>query len=410
MSVFRAGRVLAPDSKWTGEEPDWHGWESWTIETFMAMRSRTLNFYNYYLDASHMKPMVLEWMKTKGYTATEIGLLKEASPNILPSTVGKLIRAMSRGMPPMHPNAAEYYEQLPFHEEPPTPKSDLDTVKKEISTALVLLAHQASLKKSALQSEDGEPILQKAKVTPLDRINEKIDKEVIPQLDALVDSWGVPADGISSISMAGLLRDCKVPAQGCKKILSWVQRYHNDYTEALEKKCPQFVEAYSFLTKPELKKIVKNLETMLADIHAHSKTKMSMRKPRTKKVKDASKQVSKLKYQTNSVEYNLDSVSPARIPLAQRLYTFNTKTRQLGVYFASGSAGFEVKGTSLKGFDTSTSFIATLRKPGDLLTGILNSTPKRLEKIFDGVKLTRKEPNGRFNEHTIILKIIETKV
>ena len=63
MSIFKAGRVIAGDSKWTGDEPDWHGWEQWTVDRFFRVRSRALNFYNYYLDAASMKPMVLDWMK-----------------------------------------------------------------------------------------------------------------------------------------------------------------------------------------------------------------------------------------------------------------------------------------------------------------------------------------------------------
>jgi hypothetical protein len=161
------------------------------------------------------------------------------------------------------------------------------------------------------------------------------------------------------------------------------------------------------MSKPNLRKIVSILETFKADVESHGKIKNAMRKPRTKKPKAADKQVQRLKYQSNSAEYALESVSPSRIPYAQRLYIFNTKTRQIGVYYASGNNGFEVKGTSLKGFDDALSFHATLRKPKDILTGVLSSTLKKLDKIFDGVKITKKKANGRLNEHTIILKVLE---
>jgi hypothetical protein len=82
----------------------------------------------------------------------------------------------------------------------------------------------------------------------------------------------------------------------------------------------------------------------------------------------------------------------------------------LSVYVASGVAGFEVKGTSLKGYDTEASFTATLRKPKETLNGILSSTPKQLEKLLTSLTVKKKPANGRINEQTIILKVIEHKI
>jgi hypothetical protein len=185
---------------------------------------------------------------------------------------------------------------------------------------------------------------------------------------------------------------------------------HAEYNGAYTKEDAQLVEGYSYLSRADLRKIVKNLEVMIGDVNAHAKIKVSMRKPRVKKVKDASKQVAKLKYQTNSSEYNIDSINPSRIPTAQRLYVFNTKTRQLGVYFAKGSAGFEVKGTSINGYDAAASYIATLRKPKDLLNAVLSNAPKALDKTIEAAKLKKRPANGRFNQHTVLLKVVENKL
>jgi hypothetical protein len=204
-----------------------------------------------------------------------------------------------------------------------------------------------------------------------------------------------------------MLRDQKIPAQGLGEILKWVDRHLEEYCAAYEKTDLQIVEGYSHLSKPSLRKMVSILNTFKTDTQTHGKIKSALRKPRAKKPKASDKQVQRLKYQSNSAEYAIESVAPSRIPYAQRLYTFNTKTRQLGVYYASGNNGFEVKGTSVKGFDDSLSFYATLRKPQDILTGVLSATPKKLDKIFDGVKIIKKKANGRINEHTIILKVLE---
>lgn len=402
---FKAGRVLAPDSKWTGEEPDWHGWEKWDTEKFYRTRFRALQFYNYYLDATSMKPLVLTWMKKEGYTQTEINTIKEANPNVLPSTVGKLVRCLEHGMPSIHPDAHEYYAALPGHETPPIPKDDRSIAKSEINAALVILNNA----KYTAAQENSEP---KAYVpSPLERIRSKVEKEIIGTLlDPLIDAWCDTSVEVATVNLVSYLRDGKVPTQGCKYILEWLNAIHAEYNGAYTKEDPQLVEGYNHLSRADLRKIVKNIEVMIGDVNSHARIKVSMRKPRTKKVKDASKQVSKLKYQTNSVEYNIDSINPSRIPTAQRLYVFNTKTRQLGVYIAKGSAGFEVKGTSLKGFDESNSFIATLRKPQEILNSILSSTPKQLEKLFVNLSVKKKPANGRINEQIIILKVVEHKI
>jgi len=402
---FKAGRVIASDSKWTGEEPDWHGWEKWDTEKFYRVRNRALQFYNYYLDAAAMKPMVLIWMKKQGYPQSDITAIKDAGPNVLPSTAGKLVRCMERGMPSLHPDAARHYLNLPFHDEPPIPKDDVQVVKDEINAALVLLknAEHAVLQKNNVC---------KAYVpSPLERIKNKVEKEIIAELlEPLLDAWCDTRENVACVNLVSTLRDGKVPAQACKYILEWLNKVHAQFGGALNKSDEQLVQGYKYIDRANLRKIVKNIELMIAEVNDHARVKVSMRKPRTKKVKDASKQVAKLKYQTNSSEYHIDSISPARVPTAQRLYVFNTKTRQLGVYLASGSAGFEVKGTSIKGYDTSTSYIATLRKPKDVLNAILASTPKAMDKTLERFKLKEKPANGRFNEHTILLKVIENKL
>jgi hypothetical protein len=400
----KSGKVHAPDFKYTGEEPDWHNWEKWTVEKFYQVQSKALRFYNYYLDSNAFKPIVLSWMKKNGYTKDEMSLIKDSAPWYLPTTVGKLIRMMDVGMPSIHPQAEEYFEGLLRYDEdvPLKPKDSIEAVDSYIRKALKTINADAQTPAVALIKQD-----EKKKITPLDRIRERVQKDILIYLDELNDSWTDTSKAVASLNLGNMLRDHKIPAQGLGDIIKWIERNLEEYRGAYEKTDPQLVEGYSYMSKPNLRKIVSILETFKADVESHGKIKNAMRKPRTKKPKAADKQVQRLKYQSNSAEYALESVSPSRIPYAQRLYIFNTKTRQIGVYYASGNNGFEVKGTSLKGFDDALSFHATLRKPKDILTGVLSSTLKKLDKIFDGVKITKKKANGRLNEHTIILKVLE---
>lgn len=408
--VFRAGRVLSPDSKWTGEEPEWDGWETWPIEKFFRTKMRMLTFYGYYLTQADLKPAVLAYMKTHGYSKQDISLISSAAPTVIPATIGKLIRAIDRGMPPIHPNAQEYFNALPFQdpEKPFIPKNDHDVVTAELDSTLRYLRAQADPANNTAAVKVGPTCLQ----TPMEKLYLKVNREVITQLDEMLERWILNSaeTKVEGLPLTSFIRDGNIPAAGCKHINDWLNKQLTELKGAYDKTCPQLVEGYSYLTRPALKNRISVLESMLAEIAKHTVVSKTMRKPRIKKVKDAGKQVARLKFQQNSRDFALDSINPIRIPTAQRLYVFNTKYRQLGVYFASGSAGFEVKGTSLKGFDEGASFITTLRKPKGVLDAIISNTPKQIDKILDGMKCKKKKANGRINPQIVLVRVVENRI
>lgn len=406
--VFKAGNVLAPDAKWTGDEPTWNGWETWPIEKFMAERMRMLTFYGYYLVQADLKPAILDFMKRENYSKADIDLFRGAGPNVLPSTVGKLVRAMDRGMPSLHPQAQDYFDKLPFSdpENPPVAKDDKAVVKAYLHDCLV---HLRGVKAEATV-DSGAP--KPNFMTPMDRLRLKVNKEVIYHLDGMLDVWTENTDKtkVEPLPLASFIRDGNIPAAGCKHIVEWLQKHLDEYRSAYDKTCPQCVEGFSDMTRPAIRNRISLLEGMLAEVAKHSTAAKAQRKPRVKKVKDASKQVARLKFQQNSKDYSLESIAPSRIPTAQRLYVFNTKYRTLGVYFAKGAAGFEVKGTSLKNIDESASFVTTLRKPNDVLPTIMGSTPKQIDKALDAMKCKKRSANGRINPQTVLVRVIEHRV
>ena len=106
------GGINAVDSRYTGEEPVWDGWETWPIEKFWKEYTRAFNFYNYYSCAKDSKPAVLEWMVNNGYSKDDIHSVKSA-PDYFPGmTTGTLCTCMNRGMPVEHPHAQKYVESV----------------------------------------------------------------------------------------------------------------------------------------------------------------------------------------------------------------------------------------------------------------------------------------------------------
>jgi hypothetical protein len=405
--AFRAGRVLAPDSKWTGEEPTWKGWEEWPVEKFYSNRMRMFRFYGYYLSSQDLKPAILTYMKERAWPKSAIEKIRGCNPSVMPTTIGKLVRAIAMGMPSKHPKAEEYFAALPFSDPdlpPPSPKDDHDIIADELWAVIRTLQDKTD--------EETETVQKKPTPNPRERLRNKIETEVIAKLEEMHDDWIINFNltKVAPLSLTSYIRDGAIPAAGCVFIREWLEKQLSEYSGAYHKTDPELIEGYSYLSRPALKNRMSNLEGMLEEISKVVAVAKTMRKPRVKKPKDATKQAAKVKYQQNSKEYDLTSIDPVRIPTAQRVILFNTKYRTLGVYIARGPAGFEIKGTTIKGFDTENSFIVSLRKPKPVLNTICSVTPKQLEKYLEKeIKTKKRKGNGRINEQTIILRAIETR-
>lgn len=397
----KRGKIAAPDRKLTGDEPCWNDADTISIDDYYMRRTKALNFYSQYGDTKTFKPFVLQWMKNNGYTKSDLAKIKSCPVYNLSFTACKLARMLNEGMPDIHPDAEEFYE------------SEGRIIKVERVSALVKRDVNVAIDSVAFSDSKGK-VDKKPKPNIQARIKNKVYEVIICQLDILLDDIiemkeGTTPARIPTLNLSALCKSENVPAQACKYIIEVLENTRNEFNSALDRDDPQLVQGYNWLSVPQLRRIVSNYDKMISETKAHGKMKSGSRKPRVKKPKDAEKQISKLKYSVNSKEYSIDSVNPLKLPFSQVCYTFNTKSRKLSIYRASGSGGFTIKGTTLKDFDPDSSITFTLRKPGDILPLVLSSPPKKLEKLIDSIKTKKSTANGRMNEHTIILKIIENK-
>ena len=101
----------------------------------------------------------------------------------------------------------------------------------------------------------------------------------------------------------------------------------------------------------------------------------------------------------------LVSINPVDIIGAKELWVFNTKTRKLGRYIAEEYKDLGVKGTSITGYNETTSIQKTLRKPEEKLKEFKAAGKVQLRKFLDEINATDTMMNGRLNEETILLRI-----
>ena len=401
----RRGDVAAVDDKFTGEEPTWKDAEDLSYEEYWQRQARAFRFYTYYLETADMRPWILEWMKDNGYNKADIDAIQKVSPAWITSTVGKLVRMLQRGMPALHPDSgAMHAKKIEAGETAPKPEPVTDFIRAELRKSISAY-HQT--KHTAPKEEDNKKP-KKPVIPPMERLRKKVHNEVICHLDSLLD--GVASvkredtpTTMPNLDVSMLLRSGGIPARGAKFVVDWLTEHRDEFVAATDKKNEE-AEAYSYLRKPQLNRIIANFDKMIEDAKAHGKT---TRKPRIKRPKSAEKQIAKLKYLKEDDTYSLKSVDPIALPFSQRAYTFNTKYRQLTIYYARVADGLSVSGTTVKGFDEEKSVTMILRKPEDVLPLILAGTARKIDNLMKTLKTKPKPANGRINGNTILLKTFD---
>ena len=411
--IDRRGNVAAPDIKYTGQEPTWDDSDKLSYEEYNSRLERGLRFYGYYCDTKICKEWLLKWMIKNKYSKHEVSLIKSLMPTSIPSTLGKLSRMLDRGMLSAHPDQDKIYNKKVKEAADDEIIKRRLTAQEWIDQQLQIILDEFKYNTISDIEDDSENPVEKKKISPLTRVKNKVNEDIIVQLDILLDDIIKITDKTSptkipTLDLGRLMRGHNTPGNGVKHIVAWINKHLDEFTAAYDKTDEEMVEGYSWLRRPQLGKIKKNFEKMLEEVKHYSRNKVKTRKPRVKKPKTVDKQVSKLKYATESQEFQLTSVDPMGIPFSQTALFFNTKYRQLSIYYASGSSGLEIKGTTLQNFNKETSITLTLRKPEDFLPIILSSTPKKLEKAIATLTTKSKKANGRINANMVILRTLDT--
>lgn len=382
-------KIRAVDSRYTGDEPVWDGWDRWPAEKFLKERSRAFNFYNYYLDAVQTKGAVFEWMERNRYSKDDIAAVK-AAPDYIPGiTAGTLCICMNRGMP-ARATGCDYVSDELFVR---------DTLTKAIAEG-----------KRSAQAETPVADESTPAVSPMILLRAKAMRTVIMDLDVLLDDWiKTRGQKVRRIDLYETMNGHDLSSLVCPLVERWLIRLRDEMVAAKDKTDPDLVEGYRYLTGPELRDRIDATEQMLADLNRYCHAAKATRTPRKKRAKSADKQIAKLKYRKEDTDFKIASINPMRVVGAYRLLAFNTKRRVLLDYVAQSAEGFSIKGTSLKNVDETNSRATRLRKPNEFLEVVLNNTAKQIEKAWD--KLTTKEskPKARINADVVLLRVFDKK-
>lgn len=223
--------------------------------------------------------------------------------------------------------------------------------------------------------------------------------------ETVIENW-FDREFTTTFDAFNAIKRYDIKGASIKSFANKIMAIRTELSDAYDKTCDQAIEAYSDWKRAHIKKAIKQLDTILADIEKAQLANKAVRKPRASKPKASDKQVAKLNYLKEDNTYKLASISPIQIPSAKTLYIYNVKQKKLTEFVTDNSVGFMVSGSSLKNFDTALSRTTTLRKPDDILPQILKKTQKQINNVFKGLTTKMSIPTGRINKDCIILRVI----
>lgn len=373
-------RFSDPDMKHFGDEPlfdpslgtEWDGRAAATM--------RALNWYNYFVSKKDLVQDQVDYARDQlKLTKDQISAFKAAANTWSSSTIGALIRMSERGY------------VLDAKQKSSIQQSILDTIK---------IGQKAPKSDEVEETKSTAPV-----ITIQDRVRLKVHATIIEDVREIEDKW-MAGEKVTDFDAYKAMQTHGLPAMACSYAIPWVSGLHDEYNDALNKTCDQAVEAYKHLSKVDLKNRVKLLNKILDDLKRYQTNSKTVRKTRTKKPVAATKQVAKIKFLKESPEFKLVSINPASVVGAMRLFVFNVKTRTLSEYVSSGPSGLAVKGTTLQGWDETTSRSKKLRKPEDILPIVLSKTARQIGNAWKTLTTKDASPNGRLNEDTILMRTL----
>ena len=379
-SQVKALNPRDPDTKYMGEEP------LFVVQPDNDRRNvaiaRAFNWYNRFYGKKDAKELLCQFLDFSN-RQSEAKLVRRIADNEIINTYCWLARMKLRGL------------ELSEHEQ--------STLENEIAR-LIRAVHKPEVKESQT-SVTKEVVEAPARPNIQDILREKA-KDAAGELEGVFDDFIL--SGKASAKTMDVVAKFNVMPQHISLITDIWKKKQAEFEELQGGLDKQLNEGYNYLTKIQVRNILKYIEQVLTDLNAYISVKKASKAPRKTKPVPVEKIVSKLKYlktfKDAASKLDLVSISPVKLHGASEAWVYDTAKRKLHHYIADEySKTFTVKGNTILGFDTGKSEIKTLRKPGEQIKEVMGSKPAA-RKFFADIKAVSTTPNGRFNENMIILK------
>ena len=369
---IKALNPRSPDTKYVGHEPEWR---VQPISNRISSFSNAFGWYNYFYGKKDAKDFIASYLDAHNRTkdARRIRTLPDSQVRL---TTGWLCRMTTMGL------------EL----------TDQEQIKLD-NLILELLAEKQAEPTEAVEVKPAGPTIQ-------DRLKEKAS-ECAGEIEGLFDDFIAAGAKMSAqFQPITIIRGHNVAPQLIHQIQQIWKNHLTELEAVVAGKDAQLVEGYGYLTKTQLKQLVKFAEQVITDCNNYVQIKKVERKPRAKKAVSAEKVTAKFKYLKTFPDLKLVSEPAVKLVDATEAWLYDTVKRKLIHVVGDAHRGsFTVKSSAVIGFDTGTSSQKTLRKPAETLKALLAAGKPATRKIFKELSTTETQWNGRGNDNLIILKV-----
>jgi hypothetical protein len=375
----------ARSAKGRDHSPKWDNVDTMSEDEFSRHFRISMDWYRLESSGKELKPKVITWMAANEFTKEQIATFKKTKDWRCNLTTGSLVANLLKGMPD---------SRAGFNEGRSTSKWIKESINKILEEG----------KNDIEEEEDtSKPII--PLVTIQDRLRETAGK-MAEEIDYALDEFTTNPESFDpkAIKILNLLKAKEAKAAHARIIKGFYTKSYEELQEAAEGNCEQLKEAYSHLSKPQLKKIIAFYHEIISACDMLGQEAKVNRKPRAKKTQPKEKIVAKLKYAKTNEQLKLVSINPTEIIGVKELWVYNIKSRKIGKYVANEYLELGVKGTSITGFNENLSVQKTLRKPEEQLKEFKAAGKVQLRKFLDDIRAVDIKLNGRINEDIILLR------
>ena len=362
------------DVKYTGAEPAWKLVLTDGDRTSAMLKAFT--WYNYHYGKKDAKDMIAHWLEHND-RPKDAKLIRGIPDSQIRSTTAWVCRMNLIGLALSEHELSVIDGQI----------SDMMRIKQEVVKVVT------------------EEETTQARLTIQDHLRERMS-ECAGELEGMFDDFLQQGAKLTAeFKPMSHIRGRNVAPQMIGTISAiWKDRLA-EFEETVEGRDADLVEAYSHLSKIQLRNCIKFCELVINDCASYVQIKKVERKPRAKKAISPEKLSSKFKYLRDFAELKLVSEAPASLVNASEAWLYDTKKRKLIHVVADTHVGsFTIKGTSIVAFDAVNSSQKTLRKPAEQIKSIVSVGKPAARKVYKDIKSTEIKFNGRGNENLIILK------
>lgn len=373
-AALKSMNPRSPDTKYVGNEPEWRVQPEQDRNRISAM-SNAFGWYNYFYGKKEAKEMIVAYLDThkRVRDAKKIRTLSDSQIRL---TTGWLCRMSMMGL------------ELTEHEQ----------IKLDNLIADLLAIKDQTAAEVAEPDAVAKPNIQ-------DRLREKM-KDCAGELEGMFDDFVTAGCKMSADwKPIAQIRGMNVAPQMVYHIADiWKTRLAH-FELVVAGKDAQLAEGYSYLSKVQLRNIVKFCEAVINDCGAYVQIKKVERKPRKTKAISPEKRAAKFKFQAEIVDLKIKGLAPANLVDKSEAWLYDSKKRKLIHVVADSHVGtFTIKSNSIIGFGTAESVQKTVRKPADIVRAMQAAGKPAARKIYKDLTTTETQFNGRGTENLVILK------